>query len=361
MKFRALPVLLISFIPQAVAQEKPKVRTTFPSAAVAATAYGLPGRTEPIQTATIFSRATGIVSERKFDIGDRVKEGEILAIIAAPDLDRQTEAALARLEQSATRSKNLRNLSQRTAALLNTRAVSDEEAEQRLSDAEEADAAVRVATAELARLRELQKFAQVTAPFEGIISARNFDRGDRMRGDSSTAEGWLYKLVRLDEMRFIINASPDLALRLTQQTEATVRFTELPGRSFTGKVTRSSRVFETTTGTMRTEILLANQDLALPAGLTGTAIFNLTPAPDTFILPNNTLIVRQGKNLVTTVKDGKVTFIEVLPGKNSGPTLEVTSASLSADTPVIINPNAMLREGDPVEIAKPPSPAKNPP
>ncbi len=358
MKIPATAFTLIFCALPALAQEKSNVRTTFPTAATAANIYELPGRTEPIETATIFTRATGIVSERKFDIGDRVKAGDLLATIAAPDLDRQVEAALARVEQSTTRSKNLLSLSQRTAALLNSRAVSNEQAEQRLSDSEEAEAAVRVATAELSRLRELQKFTQVTAPFDGTISARNFDRGDRMRGDSSTAEGWLYKLVRLTEMRFTINATPDLALRLTPETEATVRFPELPGHSFSGKVDRTSRVFETTSGTMRAEVLLANKDLVLPAGLTGTVTFNLAPAPNTFIVPNNTLLVRQGKSLVTSVRDGKIAFIEVLPGKNSGSSQEVTSAALNVETPVIINPNSMLREGDAVEVATAPPPAK---
>lgn len=332
------------------AQEKPTVRTTLPSAATVASIYELPGRTEPLESALIFTRATGIVRERKFDIGDQVKADDVLAIIDAPEIDREVEAARAAMEQAAARAKTARQAANRSGVLANTRALSQDETEQRISSADESEAALRAAQAELHRLTELQKFGTVLAPFDGIISARNFDRGDRMRGDSSTAEGWLYRLVRLDTLRFVISATPDLALRLSHEAETSVRFTELPGQNFTAKLSRSSKVFDTASGTMRAEFLIDNKDLRLPAGLTGLATFKLPPLPGTFILPTNTLLVRQGKTMVAVVNDGKVAFTEVLPGKNSGATLEITSAALTPETPVIINPNAMLREGDPVEV-----------
>jgi membrane fusion protein, multidrug efflux system len=334
------------------AQEKNTVRTVLPTLSSTAAAYELPGRTEPIEQATLFTRATGIVSERKNDIGDRVKTGDVLAIISAPEIDREVEAARAAVEQAIIRSENARQVAERSSGLLKTRAVSQEESELRVSSAAETEAALRLARASLARAEEMQKFSTVTAPFDGTISARNFDRGDRMRGDASTSEGWLYRLSRINELRFVINATPDLALRLKEESEATVRFSELPGKPFTAKLYRKSRVFDSASGTMRVELLMDNKDLLLPAGLTGTAAFKLPPAKGTFVLPNNTLVVRQGKSLVATISEGKAKYVEVLPGKNLGPTLEVTSAALSPETPVIVNPNALLKEGDPVEAAK---------
>ncbi|MEO5713769.1 MAG: efflux RND transporter periplasmic adaptor subunit [Luteolibacter sp.] len=347
---RTLLALLAASSPL-VAQEKATVRTVLPVASTAAGVYELPGRTEPVGQATIFTRATGIVRERKFDIGDRVKTGEILAVIDAPEIDREVEAARAAVDQATARAETARQVATRSTGLLTTRAVSQEESELRVSTAAESDAALRLAKADLARVEELQKFATVTAPFDGTISARNFDRGDRMRGDSSTAEGWLYRLSRLATLRFVISATPDLALRLTKDSEATVRFNELPGQTFKAKLSRTSQIFDLASGTMRVEFLIENKDLLLPAGLSGTAGFKLPPAKDTYALPNNTLIVRQGKPLVATVKEGKVTYVEVLPGKNLGPSVEMTSASLTPETAVIVNPNAMLKEGDAVDTA----------
>lgn len=343
-------IALFAALSPLLAQEKTTVRTVLPVVSTAEGMYELPGRTEPIEMATIFTRATGIVRERKFDIGDRVKTGEILAIIDAPEIDREVEAARAAVELAAARAASARQLANRSASLLATRAVSQEESEQRDSVADETDASLRMEKAELARLEEMQKFATVTAPFDGIITARNFDRGDRMRGDSADAGGWLYRLARVDTLRFVISATPDLALRLTQESEATVRFNELPGQSFKAKLSRTSQIFDTTTGTMRMEFLMENKELQLPAGLSGIAAFKLPAAKDTYALPNNTLVIRQGKPLVATVKAGKLAFIEVLPGKNLGPTVEITSDALTPDTPIILNPNAMLKEGDAVEV-----------
>lgn len=353
----ALLVLLVLLTAAAPlpAAEKAAVRTVLPVLSTAPATYELPGRTEPLESAAIFTRATGIVRERRFDIGDRVKAGDVLALIDVPDLDRAVEAAQATVAQAASRARTARQVGDRAAALLASRAVSREESEQRVSIADETEAALEVAKADLARLEELRKFATVHAPFEGTIAARNFDRGDRMRGDSATSEGWLYRLVRLDTLRFVISATPDLALRLSNESEAAVRFNELPGRVFTAKLSRTSKVFDTASGTMRAEFLIDNPDLLLPAGLTGLAVFSLPPPAGTFSLPANTLVVRQGKSMVAVVSAGKVNYVDVLPGKNAGMTLEVTSAALTPESPVIVNPNALLRAGDLVEVT--PAPA----
>ncbi|MEI6605504.1 MAG: efflux RND transporter periplasmic adaptor subunit [Verrucomicrobiota bacterium] len=353
MKRLILPLCLLAVsVPLSAplsAADKAPVRTVLPVKSTLPGNMELPGRTEPLAAATIFTRATGIVRERRFDIGEHVKAGEELAVIDVPDIDRAVEAARATVDQASSRAKTARKVGDRAAALLTANAVSKEESETRVSAADESDAALQVAKAELARLEVLQQFASVRSPFEGTISARNFDRGDRVRGDSATSEGWLYKLVRLDALRFIVNATPDLALRLSPDTAAKVRFTELPGRVFTAKLARTSRTFDTTSGTMRAEFLIANEELLLPAGLTGLAVFSLPPAPATFIVPANTLILRQGKAWVAVVRDSKVSYVDVLPGKNSGVSIEVTSAALAPEVPVIVNPNALLREGDQVE------------
>lgn len=207
---------------------------------------------------------------------------------------------------------------------------------------------MRVAEAELAKLEEKHRFSTVVPPFDGVISVRNFDRGDLACGDTAPATGWLYQLDRLNTLRFTIYASPDLALRLGKEKDALIEFREFPGQSFAAKLTHISRVFDTTSGTMRIELLMENKDRALPAGLTGTAAFHITPSPDTFVVPTNALVSREGNHLVAVALDGKVHFIDVLPGKNFGRTVEVMSDGLSAQIPVILNPNALLQEGDAV-------------
>ncbi len=342
---RLIPVLMIA---AATAQEPATVRTIAPAPAPGARSFELPGRTEPIEQARIFSRATGTVKERPVDIGDRVQEGDILAVIDIPEIDQELETAKAAVEQAVARAEIARRTAKRSAGLAEAKAVSKEESEQREASAAELEAAVRMTRAEVRRLEELQKFAVVRAPFRATVVARRIDRGDFVRGDSATTSEWAFHLARLNQLRFAVAATPDVALRLTPEAEASVRFPELPGKAFPAKVTRSSNFFDTASGTMRVELILDNADLALPAGLTGTVAFKLPPAAGTFLLPNNTLVLREGKSTIALVEDGKVKFIDVLPGRNLGPQMELTSAALKPDSQVIVSPNAMLKEGDPV-------------
>lgn len=352
MNIRLLSFFLASaLLPAVVAQEISTVKTVAPAKATKASAFEVPGRTEPIESATIFTRATGIVKERRFEIGDVVKPGDVLAIVDAPEIDRAVEAAKAGVDQTMARAANSQNLSDRSSKLLKSEVVSKEETEQRQLAAVEMAAGVRVAQAELARLEEQQRFSIVRAPFEGVISARNFDRGDHVRGDAASAEGFLYRINRLDTLRFVVNATPDLALRLGGGGEARVRFGEFPGREFSAKLAHASRIFDLDSGTMRVELLLENKDMLLPAGLTGTATFQVNPTQGTYLVPTNALVVREGKNMVMIVEDGKVRFVKVLPGRNFGRDIEVASDQLSEAAAVVLNPNAMLREGDAVSAA----------
>lgn len=353
MNARCAPVLfLLGCGTVAVAQTGPAVvRVATPVPATATESYEVPGRTEPLESARIFTRANGIVRERRFDIGDRVAAGDVLAVIDAPDVDRAVDAARAAREQAEVRHANAKEVAERAPALVLARALSREEGERRAMEATAAAAALRASTAELERLVEQQKFATVVAPFAGVIAARNFDRGDRVRGDASTADGWLYQLVRLDELRFVIGAAPDLALRIGAQPQANVRFREFPGQTFAATSARQSRVFDAAAGTMRLELRLANAELLLPAGLTGSAVFALAPVAGTFLVPTNCVQVRAGKGTLTIVRDGKAAILEVATGRVRGTAIEVMSAQLAATAQVVVNPNSLLREGDPLQVA----------
>lgn len=348
----ALCMLAAAFATDA-AQDIRQVQIVAPSTAAASRAYTVPGRTEAFESSTIFTRATGIVKERRFDIGDAVKADEIMAIIDTPEVDRAVESAQAAIDQAVARADNSKLLAARADSLLESRAISREEADRRRADSIEQDAAVRYARTEFARLQEQQRFATVRAPFDGVIAGRNFDRGDRVRGDSATADGWLYRLVRLDQLRFVIAAPPDLALQLRSGAVGRVRFNEFPGRTVAAKFYRSSSVFDERSGTMRVELLVENADLSIPAGLTGTAMFDLEPDADSYLVPANTIIMSRGDATLAVVEDGKVRFIGVGLGRNLGTNVQVHSRDLAATSQVIINPNAMLRSGDEVSIAAP--------
>jgi RND family efflux transporter MFP subunit len=333
------------------------VRVVAPRPPMQARSYTIPGRTEPFEASTIFTRATGIITERRFDIGDAVNAGDILAVVDVPEIDRAVDSAQAAVDQAKARSDNAVQLADRAAGLAGTRAISQEEIDQRRANAIEAQAALRFAQAELDKLKTQKEFAIVRAPFSGLIAGRNFERGDRVRGDSATADGWLYRLVRLDQLRFVIAAPPDLALRLNKESKIKVGFTELPEVSLTAPFYRSSGVFDEATGTMRVEFILKNDDQGIPAGLTGTGTIELTFKGTSFIIPSNTILTENGVTMVAVINDSAVNRVPVTIGRILGRDVEISAAAISATSQVIINPNALLRDGDKVQIEAPPQPA----
>ncbi|MGC4015472.1 MAG: efflux RND transporter periplasmic adaptor subunit [Luteolibacter sp.] len=345
-RFIPLPLVIACAAPAFA--DKVQVKVITPNPATTPRAFEVPARTEPAESATIFSRATGVIRERKVDIGDRVKAGDVLAIIDAPEIALQIEAAEAAIDQAAAKAKVARTVADRAEGLLREKAVSKESSEQQTATADELEASVRASKAELGRLKELQGFMTIRAPFDATIAARKIDRGDHVNGDPSSADAWLFQLYRINELRVVVQAAPDLALRVAEGTEGKVGFPELPGKRFSAKVTRTSRAIETTSGTMRVELMLPNEDRALPSGLTGTVTFDMAPAPGTFLVPNNTILIRGGRTYVAAVQDGKVKMVEIAQGRNLGEQVEITSAGLTGQ-PVIVSPNALMREGDEVD------------
>ena len=330
------------------AQEPAAVRTIHPQPATQARTYELPGRTEPYEQARIYSRATGVVKARHVDIGDRVKEGDPLAEIEVPELVHERDRAKAAAEQAASQAETARLAAERADGLLENKAISREEYEQRLSAGAETGAAARAAEAEVRRLETLIGFATLRAPFPATVAARRIDRGDFLSGNGNGENEWAFHLVRLDKLRFVIASTPDIGLRLKPGTTATLRFPEFAGRPFPAEVSRASDLFEPTSGTMRVELLLDNTGFTLPAGLSGTATFTLEPAPSTWLVPTNALILREGKSRVGVVREGRFELADVRVGRNLGNQVEIFSAEITADSAVVVSPNGMLQPGQPV-------------
>lgn len=342
--FSALLLVLAALAPAALAE----LRTVAPEPAPAAEGPRLPARTAPAEEAFIYSRATGVLAERRVDIGDRVKAGDLLARIAAPEVDRAVDRARAALEQASARATLARANLQRTRALAQKSVLSTEESDVGEADAKTAEADLLAAQAELKRLEQLQAFQTIVASFDGIVAARQFDRGDLVQGDSAGSGRWLFHVARVDELRVLLDAAPATALAVRPGQKATVEFTELPGEKFAATVARSAGVIDPAAGTMRVELTLPNPELRIPAGLLGVA--RLEPAPGVaspLRLPVNTLVVREGRQHVAVVREGRVAFVPVTTGRNLGTTVEIL-AGLAPDAAVIVNPNALLQEGQAV-------------
>lgn len=194
------------------------------------------------------------------------------------------------------------------------------------------------------------------APFSGIIAERRIERGDRVVGDGGGSEGYLFKLVRTDELRVTVDVPQAAVMRVRAGATAQMRFPELPGETLQAKVVRSAGVIDARSGTMTVELALPNADGRIPAGMLGEVqIAGAQSAQQVLLVPNGTLVVHDGKPQVVAVREGKVRFTDVQVGRNLGTKTEIV-AGIDKDAVLVTNPNALLRDGDAVRVAPPPDP-----
>lgn len=326
------------------------VRFIHPEAAPATTSLSLSGRTAPAEQAMISSRATGIVVERFADIGDRVEAGAPLVRISAPEIEQELERSEALVGQIEVRLE-LANLELERAENLVTKGhVSVQTKDARYAAKKTAEADLVAARAEVNRLREIVSFQDVRAPFKGTIVERRVERGNKIVASQSQQDGYLYRIARMDELRVEVDVPQSAALKITPGTPTKVTFLELPRETFEANVERASGLIDPSSGTMRVELLMKNPELRIPAGLNGEVVLDLREDEGTVLVPNNTILTRNGRQMVAIVDgENKVRFRPIAVARDLG-TRVVVSTGLSPSDRVIVSPNALLNDGDVVDV-----------
>jgi RND family efflux transporter MFP subunit len=313
----------------------------------------LPGRTVPVEQARLSGRATGIVSERRGEIGDRVKTGDILVIIDAPEVGQQLDRAKAAVEQVRARLTLAELTLERAQELVPKKFLPEQARDDRTANVAIAKADLAAAEAEVRRLEEVQRFQTIRAPFDGVIIERQVERGDRVTGDFGATGSYFYNVARLEQLRLEIDVPQSFALAVKPGTSAKITFAEVPGRSFDAKVVRTSQSIDQVSGTMRAELLMDNPDLILPAGLTGQVVLGIERETPCVLVPGNALVVRQGQQYAAVVEEGEtIAFRKVSLARDLGNDAEICSGLKPSDR-VVLSPNALLKAGDKVEVLKP--------
>ena len=336
----------------------------------------LPGNIQAITEAPILARADGYILRRMADIGDRVKAGQPLAEIEAPETDDQIRQAKAALEQARAGvnqaqsnfkrgeadTELARVTAQRYANLTTQGVVAKQDNDryqsqyqsllagmQALQDAiTVAKSNVAAAEANLARLENVQRYRVVKAPFDGVITVRNVDAGALV----NTGSTLLFRIAQTGTLRTYANVPQTNAnsVRVGQQARVTVA--NLPGRTFTGTVARTANSLDPASRTLLVEIHVPNPDGALFPGMYGKValITGRTNAP--LSVPSDALIVRGDGNSVAVVRpDQTVHLQKVEPGRDYGDRMEILSG-LSAGDLIIANPGDVVKEGLKVEAVR---------
>jgi RND family efflux transporter MFP subunit len=326
-----------------------------------------PGTILAYKQANIFARATGYISTRNVDIGSKVRQGDVLAVIAAPDLDQQLEQAKAQLvqtraavEQAKANVELGRVTSARSTKLAKEDSVALQQADTDRLNYEAQKAALAVAQANVVaqqaavdRLVQLTGFEQVTAPFDGIITARFIDVGDLVQGDTTGGTS-MFTMMHSDVIRIWTYVPQDQAFGVAPGVEAIIRVPEFPKRKFPGKVTMIAEALAPGTRTLLSEIDVPNPDGALTPGTYCTVELAIPHRTASFIVPADAIIFNQAGLHVAVVQNDTVHMQKITIARDFGREVEV-SDGVNTDDKVILNPPVDLQEGSKVQIrAAPP-------
>jgi RND family efflux transporter MFP subunit len=348
----------------------PQLRTATVKPGSATTLVSLPATTLAFATADIFARASGYIGKRNVDIGDRVKAGQLLAEISAPEIDDQIAQAEAALNQSqATLRQQQANADLarvtwgRDKPLVKKGWVTAEQGDIDSQTLEAREAAVGVAQANIAVqqaqikvLRQSKDYLSVLAPFDGVVTRRNIDVGSLVQADA-TSGTFMFTVIQTDVIRTQVYVPQDQSFGVEPGIEAVVRVPELTNRGFPGKVTRIADALDPNTRTLLTEIDVPNPDGALSSGVYCTVELHIPQKAPSVIVPADAIVFDAAGLHVALVKNGIVHMQEIAIVRDLGTEVEVSDGAEPGDE-VVLNPPVTLADGSRIEARPQPAPPK---
>jgi RND family efflux transporter MFP subunit len=329
------------------------VKVVAPLVGGAANTVSLPGTLQGFVQAPIGARATGYLRRWTHDIGARVEKGELLAEIDSPELDQQLSQAIAARQQAAASLALAQSTVARWEALRKKDVVAQQELDEKRSGDAQARANLAAADANVERLRELEAFKRVVAPFAGVVTRRNVDVGDLIDNTSGRA---LFVLTQTDPLRVYVNVPQAYAHLVKPGQQVTVTQVELAGRRFQGRVERTSGAIDTATRTMQAEVALPNKDGALMPGAYVQVQLPLAGGKDMMVNANTLIFRSEGVRVASVAADGKVTLLPVRVGRNFGDRVELLEG-LKGDEKLVLNPLDSLADGDTVSVVQEKAPS----
>jgi len=313
----------------------------------------LPGSVQAFYEAPIYARTAGYLKTWYTDIGTPVKKGELLAEIETPEVDQQLRQAQADLATAEANYQLARTTNERWQGLLSTQSVSQQDADQRAGDAAAKAAARQSAAANVARLRELESFKRVLAPFAGVVTQRNTDVGALINAGQTPGNA-LFRVADTHRLRIYVSVPQSYAAAITPGLTAALVFADRPGKRYEAVVANTSRALDATSRTLQVELQIDNASGELLPGSYAQVHFTLTGADDTLRIPVNTVLFRtQGLQVAVVDGEHRVHLKSITQGRDFGTEVEVLSG-ISADDVLVANPPDSIADGAQVRIATPP-------
>ena len=340
----------------------PSVQVVSPAATKAEGEIVLPGNVMPYTDTPIFARTDGYVKRWLVDLGARVKQGDLLVELEAPELDQQVKQAESLVAQAQAKVALAISSNNRWQSLVAKQGVSQQEADEKAGEVATSQADQQAAEANLSRLQQLKSFQQITAPFDGSITDRNVEIGDRItsQGGTSASRPELYRITQDNILRIYVSVPETYASQIRDGQSARVHLASAQGTEVEGKIVRTSGAIDQESRTLLTEVQVDNSEHRYLAGGYATVHFPLPASANPNMLPVNTLLFRPEGTVVGVAVGGSgnetVQLRKVKLGRDLGSQIEVING-LEASDKVILNPSDSLQNGDKVKVSKPGKPS----
>jgi RND family efflux transporter MFP subunit len=309
----------------------------------------LPGNVTSYTDSPIYARTSGYLTHWYFDIGAKVKAGDLLAEIASPEVDQQLAQAQADLATSEATANNARIQANRYQDLVKSNSVSQQDTDTFTNQANSTSAQVKSAQANVQRLKELTSFEKVYAPFNGVITARNVDTGQLI--DTGTTRE-LFHIQAVQTLRVYTNLPGVFSASVKRGQTIDLTFAEYPAQTFHGKLVRTADAIDPASRTLLVEVDVDNRDGKLLAGTLAQVHFKVNPVGSVFIIPVSALIFRNEGLRVATLNGETAHMNPVTIGQDDGRTVQIITG-LNKDSLVIQDPPDSLIEGEKVHALSP--------
>ena len=337
------------------AQSIPTVSVVSPTANTAARALSLPGNLQAFYNAPIYSRVSGYVRAWYYDIGAHVKSGQLLAVIDTPETDQQINQARADLATAQANMELAATTAQRWSRLLTQDAVSKQDSEEKSGDYKAKTTQVAAAKANLDRYLALKSFSRITAPFDGVVTARKTDIGALVNaGAGATTGSELFDVAKVDRLRLYVSVPQVDSAEIRPGVTATLTVPELPGQTFPATLATTASAISGQTGTLLAELMVANPGGVLKPGAFAQVAFAIPDAASSgqrrLTLPSSAILFRdKGTEVALIGADSHVHLRHIGVGRDLGGTTEIASG-LSPDDRVVNNPPDSIAEGQLVRV-----------
>src|SRR6478672_9634271 len=311
----------------------------------------LPGSLLAFEESPIYARTSGYLVRWYKDIGSRVQEGELLATIDTPEIDQELNQTRAARQQIVAQLELAKISAERWENLRKSDSVSAQEADQQTSGYKQAQANLAAADANVRRLEQLEGFKKVYAPFSGVLTKRNVDRGALINAGAGAAGRELFDLARVNPLRVYTSVPQAYAAYIKVGAATTVTLQEFPGQKFSAKIARTAESIDPNTRTLLTEVDVPNKDGRLLPGSFGEVHFAVGSNVNKVTVPVNAMLFRsEGTRLAVVDGNGRIQLRPINIGRDYGTSLEILGG-ISTEDRVVINPPDSLEEGQQVNVA----------